>query len=51
MRNDYFYQSGSCWNVGWYGSGNYHFDTLEEAKGFAKYWGVHIPLNLCNSNA
>lgn len=56
MRQDYFYQSSTGYTLGWYGSGQYHFYTFEEACDFAKFWNVHIPkdlhtLILCNSNA
>jgi hypothetical protein len=45
-RQDYFFQLGAYWTIGWFGSGSYSFATLEEAKDFAKFWGVYIPLNV-----
>jgi hypothetical protein len=45
-RQDYFFSTPSGWAVGWFGSNLYPFATLEEAKDFARFWGVHIPLNV-----
>jgi len=43
MQQDYFFQSSTGWNIGWYGYNQYHFDTYEEAELFARYWNVRVP--------
>lgn len=49
MRQDYFFQNGRSWIVGWFGHTLYSFDTYSEAEKFATLWNVRVPSTSSNA--